>query len=141
MRFADVILLLAECELNLRNIPAAINYIDQIRTRGNNLLPYSGSIEASVVKEELIRQRAIEFFKEGERFYDLRRWGLLEKEFASSRSGTLRKLPETVLLSAYSSKRNTNEPTLYSKRRLVNNSKMVANSILCMIVTILLSIL
>ena len=80
MRFADVILLLAECELNLRNIPAAINYIDQIRTRGNNLLPYSGSIEASVVKEELIRQRAIEFFKEGERFYDLRRWGLLEKE-------------------------------------------------------------
>ena len=80
MRFADVILLLAECELNLRNIPAAINYIDQIRTRGNNLLPYSGSIETSVVKEELIRQRAIEFFKEGERFYDLRRWGLLEKE-------------------------------------------------------------
>lgn len=43
-------------------------------------MPYSGSIEASVVKEELIRQRAIEFFKEGERFYDLRRWGLLEKE-------------------------------------------------------------
>lgn len=80
MRFADVILLLAECELNLNNIPSAISYIDQIRTRGGNLLPYSGKTDATSVKEELIHQRAIEFFKEGERFYDLRRWGLLEKE-------------------------------------------------------------
>lgn len=80
MRFADVILLLAECELNLNNSSAAIGYINQIRTRGGNLLPYSGAMDAASVKEELIHQRAIEFFKEGERFYDLRRWGLLEKE-------------------------------------------------------------
>lgn len=81
MRFADVILLLAECELNLggSGIPTAIQYIDQIRTRGGNLLPYSGATDAVSVKNELIHQRAIEFFKEGERFYDLRRWGLLEK--------------------------------------------------------------
>ncbi len=80
MRFADVILLLAECELNMKNIPAAISYINQIRTRGGNLLPYSGNTDDSSVKKELIHQRAIEFFKEGERFYDLRRWGILEKE-------------------------------------------------------------
>lgn len=80
MRFADVILLLAESELNLNNTAKAIEYIDKIRTRGDNLLPYSGATDASSVKEELIHQRAIEFFKEGERFYDLRRWGLLEKE-------------------------------------------------------------
>ena len=80
MRFADVILLLAECELNLDNVSEAINYIDKIRTRGGNLLPYSGARDAVSVKKELIHQRAIEFFKEGERFYDLRRWGLLEKE-------------------------------------------------------------
>lgn len=80
MRYADVILLLAECELNLGNTSAAISYIDQIRTRGGNLAPYSGSTDSDSVKAELIHQRAIEFFKEGERFYDLRRWGLLEKE-------------------------------------------------------------
>ncbi|CAL1518923.1 RagB/SusD family nutrient uptake outer membrane protein [Chitinophaga sp. MM2321] len=80
MRFADVILLLAECELETANPGGAIGYIDQIRTRGGNLLPYAGAKDAVAVKQELIHQRAIEFFKEGERFYDLRRWGLLEQE-------------------------------------------------------------
>lgn len=80
MRFADVILLLAESCLNLNNTSDAIAYINQIRTRGGNLLPYAGSTDVVSVKEELIHQRAIEFFKEGERFYDLRRWDLLEKE-------------------------------------------------------------
>lgn len=80
MRYADVILLLAECELNLGNVEPAIKYINQIRERGNNLAPYSGIRDAQNVKEEIINQRAIEFFKEGERFYDLRRWGLLEEK-------------------------------------------------------------
>lgn len=81
MRFADVLLLLAECELELPDgdINTAIGYINQIRTRGGNLPVYSGAKDAASVKKELIRQRAIEFFREGERFYDLRRWGLLEQ--------------------------------------------------------------
>ena len=81
MRFADVLLLLAECELELPNgnVDTAINYINQIRTRGGNLPSYSGGHDIASVKKELIHQRAIEFFREGERFYDLRRWGLLEQ--------------------------------------------------------------
>jgi hypothetical protein len=78
MRFADVLLLLAECEVEIGTISNAIPYIDQIRTRGGNLLPYAGPTTAIALKNELMHQRAIEFFKEGERFYDLRRWGLLE---------------------------------------------------------------
>lgn len=77
LRYADVLLLLAEAELELNDIPGAIGYIDQIRNRAN-LSPYSGPQGKEEVKEELIRQRAIEFFMDGERFYDLRRWGLLE---------------------------------------------------------------
>ncbi|WP_270087814.1 RagB/SusD family nutrient uptake outer membrane protein [Sphingobacterium sp. SYP-B4668] len=80
MRFADVLLLLAECELESGTASDAIPYIDQIRTRGGNLLPYAGPNTAIAIKNELMHQRAIEFFKEGERFYDLRRWGLLETE-------------------------------------------------------------
>lgn len=82
-RYADVLLLLAEAELELGNTTKAIEYINKIRTRGGNLAPYSGATDAASVKKELIHQRAIEFFKEGERFYDLRRWGLLETELAS----------------------------------------------------------
>ena len=76
LRYADIILMLAEAQLELGDIPAAIGYINQIRNRAN-LNPYSGTQTKDAVKEDLIHQRAIEFFVEGERFYDLRRWGLL----------------------------------------------------------------
>jgi hypothetical protein len=56
----------------------AIGYLNQIRERAN-LNPYSGAQTYEAVFNDLERQRAIEFFVEGERFYDLRRWGLLEK--------------------------------------------------------------
>lgn len=79
MRFANVILFLAECEIELGNPTEAIPYINKIRARGG-LSPYAGPNSTSALKQELIHQRAIEFFKEGERFYDLRRWGLLESE-------------------------------------------------------------
>ncbi|MDD7559221.1 MAG: RagB/SusD family nutrient uptake outer membrane protein [Porphyromonas sp.] len=77
-RYADVLLLLAEADLNQGKIDDAIGFIDQVRTRGSNLPKYSGAKTATAVKAELVRQRAIEFFREGERFYDLRRWGMLK---------------------------------------------------------------
>lgn len=86
MRYADVILMLAEAELELGNIPTAISYINQIRVRANLNL-YGGAQTKEAVKEELIHQRAIEFFVEGERFYDLRRWGLLDKYLQSCDPG------------------------------------------------------
>lgn len=82
-RYANVLLYLAEAELNKGNNAKAIAYINQIRTRANlKLLDASSSREA--IMNDLIHQRAIEFLAEGERFYDLRRWGLLEKEIKNS---------------------------------------------------------
>lgn len=80
VRYADVILLLAESYLrssDRQNIAKAIGYINQIRERAN-LNPYSGASSFDAVFQDLEHQRALEFFVEGERFYDLRRWGLLE---------------------------------------------------------------
>ncbi|MFV0553552.1 MAG: RagB/SusD family nutrient uptake outer membrane protein [Mangrovibacterium sp.] len=78
-RYANVLLFLAEAELNTENKTKAIGYLNQVRERANlNLLPLDSTEEE--VKQDLIKQRAIEFFCEGERFYDLRRWGLLEDE-------------------------------------------------------------
>lgn len=82
-RYANVLLYLAEAELNKGNINQAIIYINQIRERANlNLLAMGASRE--MVEKDLIKQRAIEFFCEGERFYDLRRWGKLEQEIKNS---------------------------------------------------------
>lgn len=79
IRYADVILLLAEAHLRGNSeIDIAIDYLNQIRRRAN-LNDYSGEKNVDAVFAELEHQRAIEFFVEGERFYDLRRWGLLEK--------------------------------------------------------------
>lgn len=82
MRYADVILMLAEAELELNNLQAAIGYLNQIRERAN-LHPYPGALTKEAVKEDLVHQRAVEFFVEGERYYDLRRWGLLERYLES----------------------------------------------------------
>lgn len=80
IRYADVILLLAESYLrstNEQNLGKVIGFLNQIRERAN-LKPYSGSNTYDALFQELEHQRALELFVEGERFYDLRRWGLLE---------------------------------------------------------------
>ena len=81
VRYADVLLLLAESYLrssSRQNLSKSVSYINQIRQRAN-LNDYSGNMDSNSIFSELEHQRAIEFFVEGERFYDLRRWGLLEE--------------------------------------------------------------
>lgn len=80
IRYAEVLLQLAECYLrssNQKNFSKAVDYINMIRRRAN-LNDYSGAMTYDNIFSDLEHQRAIEFFVEGERFYDLRRWGLLE---------------------------------------------------------------
>lgn len=77
-RYANVLLYLAEAELNLGNMENSLFYLNQIRDRANlNIL--NNNIQKDQLKQDIIKQRAIEFFAEGERFYDLRRWGLLQE--------------------------------------------------------------
>lgn len=78
IRYADVLLLLAEANMNTGNLNAAVGYLNQIRRRAN-LNDYSGAMTKDAIFEDVIHQRAVEFFVEGERFYDLRRWGLLDE--------------------------------------------------------------
>ena len=81
VRYADVLLLLAESYLrssSRQNLSKSVSYINQIRQLAN-LNDYSGNMDSNSIFSELEHQRAIEFFVEGERFYDLRRWGLLEE--------------------------------------------------------------
>jgi len=82
-RYSNVLLFLAEAYLKTGNKERAISYLNQIRNRANlNLL--DSSTNETAVMNDIIKQRAIEFVREGERFYDLRRWGLLEQEIQST---------------------------------------------------------
>lgn len=81
LRYDGVILNLAECYLRStarKNLQKAVSYINMIRERAN-LDGYSGGMNEPDIFGDLEHQRAIEFFVEGERFYDLRRWGLLDE--------------------------------------------------------------
>lgn len=94
MRYADVILLLAESYLrsnSKQNLPKAVEYINMIRDRAN-LNPYSGAMTYDAIFSDLEHQRAIEFFVEGERFYDLRRWGLLEERMKTCNEARYKQL-------------------------------------------------
>ena len=80
IRYADVLLQLSECYLRStthQDLNKAVAYNNQIRRRAN-LNDYSGAMTSDAIFKDLEHQRAIEFFVEGERFYDLRRWGLLD---------------------------------------------------------------
>ena len=76
-RFAEVIMNYAEACLGLGDTPQAGTYINMIRNRA--ALPnFVGDIT-----EALHHERQIEFAFESQRWYDLRRWKILEKKLVT----------------------------------------------------------
>jgi hypothetical protein len=81
-RYADVVLMKAECECEANNSPLALDYLNQIRTRAGEtkytltneagLKPLSGQDD---LREAIRNERAVELAGEGHRLYDLKRWG------------------------------------------------------------------
>lgn len=80
IRYADVLLMYAECLANTGNIPAAAGFVQQVRDRAN--LPdreaeFAGyGIDAFM--DQLEHERIMELAIEGKRWYDLKRWDLLQ---------------------------------------------------------------
>ncbi|HEX8328936.1 MAG TPA: RagB/SusD family nutrient uptake outer membrane protein [Hymenobacter sp.] len=83
LRYADVLLLYAETLTKLGRPAEAYPLVDRIRTRAR-LAPLAPGFSAAQMMAEIQHQRMIEFFREGQRFYDLRRWGILEQEIKNS---------------------------------------------------------
>lgn len=84
IRYADVLLMLAECYNENGKQANAVELINQVRTRANmpglNSGPaYLAASSKEQVFERIKHERAIEFAAEGLRYNDLKRWGLLEK--------------------------------------------------------------
>ncbi len=79
MRFADVLMMYAECQNELDNRAACALNIQLVRDRAG--LPDREAEFAALSKEamrnQIAHERALEFALEGHRFDDIRRWGWL----------------------------------------------------------------
>lgn len=77
MRYADVLLMYGECQMQLSNMADAAHYIQLVRNRAN--LPNREAEFAAYTKDQMLTQlaheRALELCLEGHRFDDIVRWG------------------------------------------------------------------
>ena len=80
IRYADVLLMQAECLANTGDIPGAAGLVQQVRDRAN--LPdredeFAGYSPAEFMTQ-LVHERVTELSIEGLRYQDMRRWGWLD---------------------------------------------------------------
>lgn len=79
MRYADVLLMRAECNIMLNDVPKAISFINLVRSRFGIFNYTASKYNATTALELLKKERFLEFTGEGSRFDDVRRWGILEE--------------------------------------------------------------
>jgi starch-binding outer membrane protein, SusD/RagB family len=96
IRFADVLLLAAEAEIEVGSLEKAREYVNRVRTRAmnSNLMRSGGTMAANydiktysapwtdkATAQSAVRmERLLELGMEGHRFYDLQRWGTAQAE-------------------------------------------------------------
>ncbi|MBN7812720.1 RagB/SusD family nutrient uptake outer membrane protein [Algoriphagus sp. H41] len=96
IRFADVLLLAAEAEIEVGSLEKAREYVNRVRTRAMNskLMREDGTMAANYVintysapwtdkaaaQTAVRHERLLELGMEGHRFYDLQRWGTAQAE-------------------------------------------------------------
>lgn len=98
IRYADVLLMAAEAEIELGNLEKAREYVNQVRSRaanpdswvknadGSNAANYVIGLyntpwtDASVARKAVRFERKLELSGEGHRFFDLVRWGIAATE-------------------------------------------------------------
>jgi starch-binding outer membrane protein, SusD/RagB family len=80
IRYADVLLMYAECLNETGDTQGAYEYIQMVRDRVNlpDLAETRPDMDQDEMREQIGHERYLEFALEGHRFDDIRRWGWLE---------------------------------------------------------------
>lgn len=83
-RYADVLLMYAEASLEAGDKPTAEEYLDMVRTRGDNMPSledtYPQGITENQLREVIRRDRRIELAFEDKRWWDILRWKICDGE-------------------------------------------------------------
>jgi tetratricopeptide (TPR) repeat protein len=77
MRYADVLMMYAECLNEMDQTPQAYTHIQRVRTRVG-LGPLTAGMTKEQMRTQLAHERLLEFSLEGKRFDDINRWGWLK---------------------------------------------------------------
>jgi len=83
-RLAEFYLNYAECQIELGQTPEAVEYINKIRRRVN--MP---DITADNIAEKYRHERQIELVFEGQRWFDIRRWMIIEDVYSKPVTGMI----------------------------------------------------
>ncbi|MNE53504.1 SusD family protein [compost metagenome] len=80
LRYADILLMYAECLNETGDTAGAYTYIQMVRNRVGlpNLSTAKPGLSQDGMREQIGHERFLEFPLEGHRFDDIRRWGWLE---------------------------------------------------------------
>jgi hypothetical protein len=78
LRYADVLLMRAECKIEKGNFIEATELINQVRNRVG-AIPYTVPASRAMMDTILRRERQLELMGEQSRFNDLKRWGILRQ--------------------------------------------------------------
>lgn len=83
LRYADVLLMMAECENEVGLQSVAVGYINEVRVRAG-LAGLATTLSKSQVFEAIIHERKVELAGEQVRFNDILRWGLATSELSGT---------------------------------------------------------
>lgn len=89
VRYADVLLMRAEALVELNQLPEVYTLVDQVRQRPTVLMPKISNAEGINLSQAALRdivrhERRVELALEGLRFFDLKRWGLVQQAFQTA---------------------------------------------------------
>jgi hypothetical protein len=85
LRYADVLLMYAEA-VNQGGTPTAMSRdqaLDMVRKRGDPSAPTLGGLSQAAFQDTIIVERDKEFLYEGQRWFDLARWNVLDSVFTA----------------------------------------------------------